>query len=94
MKPNNDKRYMGDVASLGCALCRRLGYGQTPAQVHHIREGQGMAQRAQNWLTIPLCQDHHLGTHGIHGDRSAFRNAHVDELDLLADTIQLIYGKR
>lgn len=87
-----EKRHIERVASLGCALCRRLGYGETPAEVHHIREGRGAGQRAQNWLTIPLCPTHHRGTNGIHGDRKAFRNAAVDELDLLADTIGLIYG--
>ena len=84
---------MSRVAALGCALCRHIGLGETPAEVHHVREGQGMAQRAQNWLAIPLCPTHHRGTHGIHGDRAAFKNARVDELDLLADTIQKLQGK-
>lgn len=89
-----EKRHLDRVGSLGCALCRRIGYGETPAEVHHIREGQGAAQRAQNWLTIPLCPTHHRGDHGIHGDRKSFRNAAVDELDLLSDTIALIYGSK
>ena len=45
MSTKAEKRHMGRVASLGCYLCRQLGYGETPAQVHHVREGQGMAQR-------------------------------------------------
>lgn len=85
-----EKRHMDRVASLGCGLCRIIGYDETPAEVHHIREGQGMAQRAQNWLTIPLCPPHHRGPHGIHGDREAFKNARVDELDILADTMRLL----
>lgn len=82
------KHHLGRVAALGCALCRRIGLGATEAEVHHIREGQGMAQRASDWLTLPLCPEHHRGRNGIHGDRAAFKNARVDELDLLADTIQ------
>jgi len=82
------QRHLSRVAGLGCALCRRIGLGESLAEIHHIREGQGMAQRASDWLTVPLCPDHHRGPAGIHGDRSAFRNARVDELDLLADTIQ------
>lgn len=89
-----EKRHLNLVASLGCALCRHLGYGETQAEIHHIREGQGMAQRAQNWLAIPLCTPHHRGPNGIHGDRKAFKNAAVDELDLLSDTIALIYGSK
>lgn len=39
----DDKRWLEDVASLGCVVCRNLGYGATPAEVHHIRKGQGIA---------------------------------------------------
>jgi len=81
------KRHLSRVAALGCALCKRLGYGQSPAELHHIREGQGMAQRAQDWLVVPLCPEHHRGTGGIHGTRSAFKQAKCSELDLLADTL-------
>ncbi|MGU7801363.1 Ref family recombination enhancement nuclease, partial [Escherichia coli] len=31
----DDKRWLEDVASLGCVVCRNLGYGATPAEVHH-----------------------------------------------------------
>jgi len=81
------RAYMGRVAALACILCRRLGYGEHAAEVHHIRTGQGAAQRASDWLTVPLCPDCHRGSHGIHGDRARLRQAKVTELDLLADTI-------
>jgi hypothetical protein len=79
----NSKDYMGKVASLPCALC-----GTIPVQVHHIREGQGMSQRASDFLTIPLCPSCHTGPYGLHGDRSMLRIMKTSELDLLADTIQ------
>lgn len=88
MSTKAEKRYMNRVADLGCVVCRMLGYGPTPAQLHHVREGQGMAQRAQNWLVVPLCPEHHQGKTGVHGDRSAMRQLKVDELDLLSQTIQ------
>lgn len=77
-----EREHMGRVAALGCLLCG------APAEVHHLREGQGMAQRASNWLTIPLCPYHHRGPRGVHGDRSALRAAKVTELDLLARVIE------
>ncbi len=89
-----ERRHLSRGAALGCALCRRLGYVGTPAQVLHLRAGQGAGQRAPHWLAIPLCETHHLGKQGIHGDRSAFRNARCDELDLLADTLALLMGER
>jgi len=88
----SERLYLGRVARMGCMLCKVLGLGDTPAEIHHVREGQGMAQRAQNWLTIPLCPEHHRGKNGIHGDREAFKNARVDEMDLLALTIGELNG--
>jgi len=85
-----EKQWMGRVAALGCYLCQHLGYGATPAQVHHLREGQGMSQRASNWLVAPLCDKHHANSSpdGIHGQRRAWKLAHVDEMDALAWVIE------
>lgn len=86
------QRHMGRVAALGCVLCRLRGFGPTPAEVHHIRIGQGGAQRAPDFLTVPLCPyGCHRGPKGIHGDRSLLRAANVTELDLLAETLALIF---
>ncbi|MDR1349636.1 MAG: Ref family protein [Zoogloeaceae bacterium] len=88
-------RHLDRVASLGCVLCRHLGQGATPAQVHHLREGQGMGQRADDFLTIPLCPEHHTGQSGIHGmGRKAFERAYLPEMDLLAMTIELLEKDR
>lgn len=76
--------HMGRVAALGCLLCG------APAEVHHLREGQGMSQRASNWLTVPLCPEHHRGASGLHGlgERGFERRHRLGELDLLAQTIE------
>lgn len=86
------RRHMGRVAGLGCILCRRLGWGATPAAVHHIREEQGMATRASDFLVIPLCHEHHQGGTGIHGlgTRRFERMYKVSELDLLAETLEAL----
>lgn len=91
MTTTAERDYMGRVASIGCVVCARLGYEQSPAEVHHIRAGQGMAQRAQNWLVLPLCAEHHRGKTGVHGQRTALHQVKVDELDLLADTIRSMF---
>lgn len=85
-----ERAHMGRVAELGCIVCRLLGNYGSPAQVHHIREGQGMSQRASHWLTIGLCPEHHTGPMGIHGDRTYMRMLKVDELDLLAATMEAL----
>ena len=85
-----EKSHLGRVAALGCVVCRNLGFGPTPASVHHIRAGQGMSQRASDYLTIPLCPEHHTdGGKGvaIHAGQQAFEAIYGSELDLLAQTI-------
>ena len=89
-----EKRHMGRVAALGCILCDHLGLGATPAQVHHVREDQGGAQRASNDLTVPLCPEHHTGKTGLHGlgTRAFERTYGLSELDLLALTLERLEG--
>ncbi len=78
-----EKRYLDRVANLSCAVC-----GAEGVHIHHAREGQGMAQRAQNWLAIPLCPTCHTGPRGIHGDKQLLKAQKLDEIDLLANTIE------
>ena len=49
-----DPAYLAKVASLPCCVC-----GARPVEVHHIRTGCGMGQRAGDDQTIPLCPWHH-----------------------------------
>jgi hypothetical protein len=76
---------MARVAALPCIMC-----GAIPVEVHHIREGQGAAQRAPDTLTVPLCHEHHQGASGLHGlGRKGFYTRYkLDELDLLAATLE------
>lgn len=95
MKPTKlESAYMGRVAELGCIVCHLLDlHDHERPQLHHIREGQGMAQRAPNWLVIPLCLEHHTGPQGVHGDRTYMKILKMDELDLLAEVIGRLNGK-
>lgn len=86
-----EQRHLDRVALLPCALCYLMGEPQpTPTRVHHIREGQGASQRASHFLTVPLCDEHHQGPQGIHGDRTLWRIANIDELSALAWTIEML----
>jgi hypothetical protein len=60
-----ERAHLNAVGSLPCIVCRRLRLGESPAEVHHIREGQGR-RRASDLETIPLCYPHHRGQDGIH----------------------------
>lgn len=85
------RRYHDRVAGLGCVVCRNLGDGPTPAAIHHIRLGQGMSQRADDFLVIPLCPIHHqFGGPGvaIHAGQRQWEALYGTELALLAQTIR------
>lgn len=86
------KRHKDRVFQLGCCICRLQGQGPTPPHLHHIRHGQGGAQRASDMLVIPLCPEHHQGGTGIHGlgTRAFERRYKTTELDLLAETLELL----
>ena len=74
-----EKDHMGEVAALGCIICRR------PAEVHHIA-GHGM--RASHYETIPLCPDHHRNSNEcVHAGRRTFEAKFGTEKELLAKTL-------
>lgn len=75
------------IKSMPCACCGWL----PPSQAHHIREGQGMGQRASDYLAIPLCWECHQGRHGVHGDRSRMRNRQTDEIRMLGETLERLH---
>jgi len=72
------KKHMARIAELNCITCGRVG-----VQVHHIR-----VQRIKDdFLTIPLCHECHLGDFSIHKSQRQFENIYGEELHLLAKTI-------
>ena len=61
----DEKKYLGQVAGLGCILCTHIsGEEGTPSEIHHIRRYG--AKRATSPV-VPLCPEHHRGNSGIHG---------------------------
>ena len=64
-----ESKWLSRIASLGCALCHIQGRGHQEPEIHHIRTGQGMAERASDFLAIPLCPACHRHDKGaVHGD--------------------------
>ncbi|HGW6103705.1 TPA: Ref family recombination enhancement nuclease [Citrobacter werkmanii] len=83
-----EKAHVNRVAELGCVACYvQAGVWGTPGQIHHIREGQGMAQRSGWFEVICLCLNHHTysgnGKLAIHAGKELFTNAYGSERDLL-----------
>jgi hypothetical protein len=90
----SESRYLGRVVLLSCVLCAFLGMQQDGRTFpHHIKEGTGIGERSQHWLTVALCYEHHQGASGIHGlgTKGFYTRYQLDELDLLALTIKAMH---
>ena len=88
MTTKSERDHMGAVAALGCIVCRNLGFGASPAEVHHVGNGT-LGKKASNFETIGLCPTHHRnGGHGVavHAGRKAFEANFGTERELLEQT--------
>ena len=87
-----DRIRYGKLVEMGCILCRHLGTPGTPPEIHHLRDGHGMSQRAPNNLTIGLCAWHHRSKEGFHGmgKRGFEATYNVTERELLDMTDGLL----
>lgn len=88
MATKAERDHMGAVAALGCVVCRNLGFGVSPAEVHHIGNGT-LGKKASNYETIALCPSHHRnGGHGVavHAGRKTFEERYGTERELLEQT--------
>jgi hypothetical protein len=88
----DEKKHLDLVSQLGCIVCAKLGYGETPAEIHHPRKGVGLALRASHYDAIPLCLEHHRGQTGVHGlgTKGFAKHYGFDESDLLETTKLLL----
>jgi hypothetical protein len=89
---NEERRYLSRVAALGCLVCRRMGYPDSPAEIHHKRAGTGAGRRSSHFEAMPLCPEHHRGKTGIHGLGTKGFPKHwgYNEDDLLQDVRDLL----
>lgn len=83
-EPTNSqiRSYNDNVVNLGCIIptCRM------PAEIHHIRDGQGMGKKASWDEVLPLCPRHHrTGGFGIafHAGSKTWQRKFGNQRDLL-----------
>lgn len=82
------KAHMNRAAELPCGIC-----GAMPVELHHVLEGRTPGRRSPDMLVIPLCTDCHRGdANGIHGSKVLWNVYRKNELDVLAETLERIYG--
>lgn len=80
-----EREHLSKVAELGCLICNSMGY-ESEAEIHHIRSGMGMGQRASHFEVIPLCHKHHrTGGYGVafHAGSKIWQQKYGTETELL-----------
>ncbi|MGG8042494.1 Ref family recombination enhancement nuclease [Klebsiella aerogenes] len=94
-----EREHVNKVAELGCVACYvQAGVWGTPGEIHHIRAGQGAAQRAGWYEVLCLCVGHHrhddkrAGKIAVHGNTGykTFTSTYGSEQDLLNLTLENI----
>lgn len=77
--------YLSRVSDIGCILCKHLGLGQTPAEIHHV---ESVRDELSDYAVVPLCPEHHRCQTGVHGlRRRGFEMRYkLTDVDLLAMT--------
>jgi hypothetical protein len=77
-----ERRHIARVKEQSCGVCGLRG----PSECHEIKQGQ--------WFSsIPLCPDCHRGPfNGLHGQKRMWAVMKMDEVDVLAQTIERLYG--
>ena len=80
-----------EVVQLGCVVCRNLGYFDSPAEIHHLREGTGMGRKDERF--IGFCPLHHrTGGRGVafHAGRRIWESRYGTQEELYKQTEELL----
>ena len=78
------------LVSVGCIICRKMGFPNSPAEIHHINEGR-IGKRASFNKTIPLCVIHHRqGKESYHYSPKKFKEKWGSQEKLLDFTLTLV----
>ena len=83
-----EARHLSRLAAMPCALCGDFG-----VQIHHILEGRVKGRKSGHFTAIPLCPSCHMdNNNGIHGGQAMLKVMKTTELELLAQTLEVLYG--
>ena len=89
------KKHYEAVARLGCVACHKLGYFDTPAEIHHIKDQFRLGKKASYLDTIPLCPYHHrTSNEAYHYSPKTFTNNFGSQQELLQYTKELLLWQK
>ncbi|WP_272675003.1 MULTISPECIES: Ref family recombination enhancement nuclease [unclassified Providencia] len=83
-----ERKYFQLLVEYGCIACRNMFGVYSIPEIHHVRTGQGMAQRASHKDVLPLCPPHHRPSYdtGFHAAPKTWQEIHGTESELLEQT--------
>ncbi|HDU8695026.1 TPA: DUF968 domain-containing protein [Morganella morganii subsp. morganii] len=90
-RANKEERaYFQLLVEYGCIACRNMFGVYSIPEIHHVRNGQGMGQRADHYSVLPLCPQHHRACYetGFHAAPATWQQIHGSERELLEQVIQ------
>lgn len=90
-----EREHIIRVTKLGCIACRKKGHFTPQVEIHHVRMGNGMGQRASHFDVLPLCHVHHrTGGHRVafHAGRHTWEAEFGTEAELLEQVKQELGG--
>jgi hypothetical protein len=90
-KTKHEKEHMNKIADLGCIICRKMGFPNSPAELHHIKDKTGMGRKASNFEVIPLCPRHHRqGKDSYHYSPKEFTEKWGTQKELLTEVLTYV----
>ncbi|MDQ7101923.1 Ref family recombination enhancement nuclease [Serratia sp. MF2] len=92
-RTKKEKEHLEKLVELGCIVCLNEFEVYSLPEIHHIRSGQGAAQRSDDSEAIGLCHPHHrTGGPGvaIHAGQKTWQAKFGTERELLAKTKTLL----
>lgn len=91
----SERAHIIAVARLGCVACKKIGHFTPQVEIHHVRMGNGLSQRADHFSVLPLCHVHHrTGGHGVafHAGQRTWEREFGTEAELLEQVRREIDG--
>ena len=90
-KSIKNKKHLARLFDLGCIICKKLGFPNSPPQIHHIKyKDLGMSRKASDFEAIPLCYLHHLGKEGYHYSPKKFNVKWGSQKELLQEVLTYV----
>jgi len=85
-----EKKWLSEISQLNCIVCKNMGLGESPADIHHI---DGSRKENAHLKTIPICPPHHrTGGYGIalHAGRAEWEKRYGTQQQLLKQVQEII----